>query len=204
MRRLCCVMSSLAALLWLYGCTSNAPHTIFPAGVRLKAGDVVFRRGGGFTSHVVLYADKGGNYSHVGIVVDSAGIPMIAHAVPGEPDYDGDQDRVKLETIDAFYMSYKADNGCVMRCDDSVAASEAARVAMGIYRQNTLFDHEYNDADTTAMYCCELVEYAYSKAGVTLATTPRHDINLPGMKFNHVILPSDISTSDALREVIRF
>lgn len=47
--------------------------TIFPAGCELKTGDIVFRRGGGISSHAVMMADRNGRYSHVGIVVDSAG-----------------------------------------------------------------------------------------------------------------------------------
>lgn len=54
-----------------------------PDDCQLKTGDVVFRRGSGLTSHVVLAADVNGNYSHLGIVVDSAGIKMVVHAVPG-------------------------------------------------------------------------------------------------------------------------
>ena len=69
-------------------------HSIMPATVKLHSGDVVFRRGMSLTSHAVLAADAQGNYSHVGIVVDSAGKKMIVHAVPGEPDFDGDVDRV--------------------------------------------------------------------------------------------------------------
>ena len=53
--------------------------TILPEDVGLKAGDVVFRRGSGFTSQAVLLAEKGGAYSHTGIVVDSAGVRLLAY-----------------------------------------------------------------------------------------------------------------------------
>ena len=37
-----------------------------------------------------MAADRGGSYSHVGMVVDSCGVMMVVHAVPDEPDYEGD------------------------------------------------------------------------------------------------------------------
>jgi hypothetical protein len=59
-----------------------AYHSILPEGLQLREGDVVFRRGGGMVSHVVVAADREGNYSHVGIVVDSAGVPMVVSDLP--------------------------------------------------------------------------------------------------------------------------
>ena len=89
----------LTGLLVLTACSDNTGRegSILPADLQLQEGDVVFRRGGGFTSHAVLMADRGGIYSHVGIVADSAGQLMVVHAVPGEPDYEGDEDRVKMD-----------------------------------------------------------------------------------------------------------
>lgn len=195
---------SVITAVALGSCTDGGSGTIFPPGTELQAGDIVFRRGGGFASHAVLYADSNGAYSHIGIVVDSAGTSMVVHAVPGEPDYKGDEDRVKMESAEEFYRTYKADIGCVMRCGDSLVARKAAENAVMVYRRGTLFDHEYDDRDTTLMYCSELVEHAYAKAGMPLAKGQRHDINLPGLDFRHVILPSDISGSDALHLVVAF
>lgn len=76
-------LSFLTAIM--ISCNNNKTRTIFPAGCELKTGDIVFRRGGGISSHAVMMADRNGRYSHVGIVVDSAGRKMIVHAVPGEP-----------------------------------------------------------------------------------------------------------------------
>ena len=79
----------------LISCNDKKDLTIFPAGCELKTGDIVFRRGGGISSHAVMMADRNGRYSHVGIVVDSAGKKMIVHAVPDEPDFEGDPDRAR-------------------------------------------------------------------------------------------------------------
>ena len=75
------------------------PVCLMPDTTVVRAGDIVFRRGGGFTSHAVVTLDARGYYSHVGMVVDTAGRMMVVHAVPGEPDYEGDPDRVKLDSL---------------------------------------------------------------------------------------------------------
>ena len=95
-------LASLAVVL--VSCEERVgERSILPDDFTLRAGDVVFRRGEGITSRVVLATDANGNYSHVGIVVDSAGSKMIVHAVPGEPDFDGDADRVKMDTPGRFF-----------------------------------------------------------------------------------------------------
>lgn len=189
----------------LISCNDKKNLTIFPAGCELKTGDIVFRRGGGISSHAVMMADRHGRYSHVGIVVDSAGRKMIVHAVPDEPDFEGDPDRVKMETPEKFFCPINANAGEVKRLKgDTITPREAAAYALEIYRRNTLFDHEYDDSDTTKMYCCELVEFAYTKAGRPLAGTERHDISLPGLKKLHCMLPSDICNSKLLTKIIEF
>ena len=93
----------MASCLTLWGCTdTQPPHCIMPDDCTLHTGDVVFRRGSGLTSRTVIALDEKGEYSHVGIVVDSAGVKMVVHAVPDEPDFEGDPDRVKMDTPEQF------------------------------------------------------------------------------------------------------
>lgn len=191
---------------WGTACCDRRPqtHSILPAGITLKAGDVVLRCGYGFMSNAVLAADSGGTYSHIGIVVDSCGHPMIAHAVPGEPDFEGDKDRVKLDRPSVFYGEDRAKAGCVLRCKDSVAAGRAAVKAYKLYKQGMLFDHLFNTNDSTRMYCCEFIEDVYLSAGVSLTNGKRHDINLPGILLKGIILPSDFLHSNRLSCTARF
>ncbi len=192
-------------LAGICGCRNNTKTTIFPDSCRLSAGDVVFRKGEGMTSRVVILADKEGTYSHVGIVVDSAGMPMIVHAVPGEPDFEGDPDRVKMDTPQKFYSSVSASAGEVCRFRGSpVVARRAAAYAMQVYRRGTLFDHGYDDSDTTKMYCCELVEAAYTYAGTPLTDGNRHSLSFPGMGTYRCMLPSDILQSPRLSRYMAF
>lgn len=195
----------LTGLLVLTACSDNTGRegSILPADLQLQEGDVVFRRGGGFTSHAVLMADRGGIYSHVGIVADSAGQLMVVHAVPGEPDYEGDEDRVKMDCPADFFAKTRASRGAVYRPTDSQAARLAARQAMATYRRRALFDHDYDDSDTTAMYCTELVVHAYSKSRRPLRGLTRHHLHLVGFEAD-CVLPSDLVHCKNFKEITTF
>lgn len=198
------VAAAVVMALCMAGCSREPAGTILPEGVELKPGDVVFRRGTGMVGRAVLFADAGGTYSHIGIVADSAGVAMVVHAVPDEPDYEGDPDRVKMERAEKFFSAVNAAEGCVMRPANAKAAKVAAGVAMAVYRRGALFDHDYNDADTTQMYCCELVEHAYRTAGWPLCGGGRHNFSVAGLRFRHVMLPSDFAASARLKLVAAF
>ena len=68
----------------------------------------------------------------------------------------------------------------------------------------TYTNHDYDDADTTRMYCCELVSAAFRAAGTDIAPLPRHSVSLPGLRLDSVMLPSDFRRSPALRVVAEF
>ena len=196
---------ALTGLLVLTACSGNngRESTILPADLQLTEGDVVFRRGGGFTSHAVLIADRGGAYSHVGIVADSAGQLVVVHAVPGEPDYEGDVDRVKMDRPADFFAKMRADRGAVYRPTDRVAARQAARRAVASYCRGTLFDHDYDDGDTTALYCTELVVHAFSKTRRPLRNMTHHHLHLVGFEAD-CVLPSDLQHCKDLKKITTF
>ena len=192
-------------LATLVSCQEPVPVCILPDDVELRAGDVVFRRGCGLLSHAVLKADSRGVYSHTGIVVDSCGVSMIVHAVPAEPDYNGEPDRVKMEPPERFFGSDRAVAGEVCRPLDSIAAERAAQVAIQVYRRGTLFDHNYDCNDTTQMYCTELLLYAFSRAGLPLTATPSPTpFTLSIIKADSVFMPSDILEAEELRPLRKF
>lgn len=192
-------------IIALTGCTDEETvyNCILPDEVRLHEGDIVFRRGGGIESHVVMAVDRRGNYSHVGIVIDSAGIPMVVHAVPGEPDFKGDPDRVKMDVPDRFFSTEFTSIGEVCRVADTAVARRAAQAALGTYKRRTLFDHNYDDRDTNRMYCTELIVYAYHRAGLSLVSDERHEVRLPMFSAN-CIFPSDIRKSKHLKTIAIF
>lgn len=192
-----------AAMVASCGDEAREPVCLMPDTTVVRPGDIVFRRGGGFTSHAVVTLDAHGYYSHVGMVVDTAGRMMVVHAVPGEPDFEGDPDRVKLDSLQKFFSSLYTDCGEVCRVSDAKVAGKAAEVAKQVLRRNTLFDHDYRNDDSTQMYCTELVLYAYRKAGLRLTDKEPHYVELPLLKSS-VYYPSDVYFSKKIHSITKF
>lgn len=200
----CAILAAIA--IASAGCAGQERRAgaILPRGTRLRAGDILLRRGTGIESRAVMMADGGSDYSHCGICVDSGGRLMVVHAVPGEPEYEGAPDKVKMERPEDFYSTLRAGKGCVLRHADPAVAARAARLAMEIWRRGTLFDDDYDDRDTTRMYCSELVSHCYLRSGCDLTGGVRHDAALPGMRFSHLIFPSDFLHCPGLNVTARF
>lgn len=166
----------------------------------LRDGDLVFRLGLSPESQAVLRLDSTGQYSHVGIVIFDNGKWKVVHAVPGESD-DG-IDRVKIEPIDTFFLSTRAEHGAIMRLTgcDNISAGKAARKAarcVGIP-----FDNNYSWSDTTRLYCTQLIAVAYSSVGVNILDTAIH-MEEKNRK-NTIILPGDIAGNDSLITIFKF
>ncbi len=167
-----------------------------------REGDIVFRKGTGVAGHAIVAASSDGVYSHIGLIVFQDGQPMVVHAVPGEPDFEGDPDRVKLDAVPSFFSPECASHGAVMRLADSICATRAAGIALAVYRRNTLFDHDYDDSDTTRMYCSELIGYAYERAGHPFHPQRRY-VGLPGIS-REVVFPSAIAACPELSLIYKF
>ena len=196
-----------AVLLVMSSCNKqDRPEPcIMPANCVLEEGDVVFRQGVSMESDLVMLAQgREGMYSHCGIVVDSAGVKMIVHAVPDEPDFEGDVNRVKMDSPECFYMQSRASRGEVMRCDDPAVAQAAAAQAMHYYKAHMLFNDDYDDADTTRLYCTQLVLRAYAAAGVKLNTGEARRYSVPGVFDVKCILPVQVHSCGYFKSVMRF
>lgn len=198
-------MSVLAAMFMLVqGCNGGASVERELHLPELQEGDIVFRKGGSVVSHMVLYADRGGKYSHIGVVVVKDGEFMVVHAVPGEPDFEGDTDRVKIESVDSFFDEERASSGAVMRpLVGADTLAEVAGKALELAKREVLFDHNYDLEDTTKLYCTELVDFVFRFYGMDLAEGRITHINIPGMVGDY-LLPSDIYKSKKLATVFCF
>lgn len=62
-----------------------------------------------------------------------------------------------------------------MRPQNGDAARAAAAKAYEVFDRGTLFDHDYDDRDTTAMYCCELIDFCFRAAAYPLIGNERHE-----------------------------
>ena len=197
----------LLAVLSLSGCRTPSfseaeKFPSFPDSL-LREGDLVFRRGEGLTSRAVLLADHHSVYSHTGIVVRGGTEWQVIHIVPGEPDQNGDRDRIKMESLDRFFAPERAVKGAVMRPYDSPTAALAARQAVRLLGKGILFDHTYNLDDTTRMYCTELIQRIFQMEGIDLTEGKRSRINFPGFRGDY-ILPGDIQRSPYLKMICEF
>lgn len=165
---------------------------------RFCDGDIAFRTGTGLTSQVVLAADKDGVYSHIGILKKIDGKWYVVHAVPGEADFIGDVDRVKLDAVERFFARDRASKGAVMRIkDEAEKAGRAAERAYELYQKGVLFDHKYDLTDTTQMYCTELVNHVFQKEGIDLPEGRVTPIHFPGFDGDY-LLSGDIACNEKL------
>lgn len=123
MKELLHILPALLALCLCVSCkdTKAKSKRIVPVGI-LADGDLAFRRGTGLLSHVVTSASKDGVYSHVGILKQIDNEWFVIHAVPDEPDFEGDTDRVKTDPLSRFFAEDRAVRGAIARImDDSIA-----------------------------------------------------------------------------------
>ena len=206
--RISCVCAALFAIALSVICSScshgSLDDSILPDSCQLRPGDLVFRRGLGFESYAVDAADHEGEYSHVGIVAEQGDSLVIVHAVPGEPDFKGDPDRVKIDTPQKFYCTARAKIGEICRPLNSDAAVKASQLALDIYRQGMEFDHDYNDVDHSKMYCCELIEYVFDAVDFPLSEWSRHRYDIPGIINSDCMMPSDLCNSDKVKSIYHF
>jgi len=198
----------LLLLLGFNGCCSGNEGAVsrdfsFLTDSILQEGDLVFRRGQGLASRAVLAADNYSVYSHTGVVVRDETEWKVVHIVPGEPEFSGDRDRIKMEPLDVFFKPKRALKGAVMRVDNPEVAAFAAQRAVGLFDSGILFDHNYNLNDTTRMYCTELIQKIFLREGLDLTGGQRSRIKIPGFRGDY-ILPSDIQNSPHVRLIYEF
>lgn len=204
----CKTLTAIVAVV-LCACHNNRPNqsTIIPdTVVRVcREGDIVLREGTAIESRVVSAADRRSHFTHCGLVARMGKELVVIHAVPQEPDYEGDVDRVKAEPIRQFFSTKRAKRGCVLRClTDSATAHRAAQKAVELVRRRTLFDHDYNDRDTTQMYCSELVVFAYASAGMEFRGLHRSDYFLVTTRLHNVLLPSEFTNAEQVQRIADF
>ena len=161
----------------------------------MRQGDLVFRCGRGMLSHAVLAVEQKGVYSHVGVLVQEPdGSWKVAHCVPAEREFDGDFDRVKLEPLERFCAPGRAATGCFVHVDGALDPQRVAAIcdeARRAFRDSVRFDHDYDLADSSALYCTEFVWRLYKHGGVDLSEGRRRSVNLPGI-HGDVLLPEHL------------
>ena len=159
----------------------------------LREGDLAFRCGRGLFSRMVTAAGKDGLYSHVGLMVKVGDRWKVVHAVPAEPDFKGDFDRVKMDDLTVFFGPERAIRGCMVHTGlaDTESVRSICMDAINLAQDSIRFDNDYDLQDSTRLYCSELVWFLYNKKGIDLSEGRRRYINIIGIN-NDVILPEHI------------
>lgn len=176
------------------GCNSRRESVIVTGQDEWREGDLVLRCGNGVESRAVTQSSHS-MYSHIGLLhYDSLQNEwQVVHAVPGEdePEY------VKKEPVSAFFAPMRACRGAWLRidCSDSVAR-EAVRYALGKAEEKVLFDNSYSLADTTQLYCTELVWRAYGAQGIDISGGRRNIAPVLFCKEGEGIFPQNIVQSE--------
>lgn len=188
------------AAVSIYTVNSKKETLIVLNSSLLKNGDIVFRKGRGFISQMVLLADRQSPFSHTGIIIKKKFDLFVLHAVPDESD-DG-TDKIKLESLSNFLSSKKTEAAVVYRLkDDSTNISDkASRKAEEYLKENVLFDSALDLSTEDKLYCTELVWKAFKYAGIDLIDGKFDHLNAPLGSGNY-IFPSRLLGSKHLTQI---
>ena len=187
-----------AFLLFLFilaGCGRSVPARHFPTE-SMRTGDLVFRCGRGVLSRAVVMAEQmDGRYSHVGVLIrDVDGVWKVAHSVPAEREFNGDFDRVKFEPLEAFLSPKMAARGCLVHVGsltDPVRLQALCDEARQAFRDSVRFDHDYDLADSSKVYCTEFIWLLFKHYGLDLSEGRRRYVNLMNIRGD-ILLPEHI------------
>ena len=190
--------------LLLCACHSPKVATGFqlPKNIRLHTGDLVFRTGRSIESHTVTLTDQNSVYSHVGILLWTSNGWQVLHAVPNERAKSDEKDSVKLETLETYFLTDRASNGGIYRIP--INAEDTLKLlqkSLEIHQRHLLFDNAFNDQDSNAFYCTELVWFIYkSELGIDLSQGMRHRVPV----FPELIFCSDLLTCPGIEKIYEF
>ena len=181
---------------------SDAKEFQLPGHIKLQSGDLVFRTGNSVASHTVTLTDQNSVYSHVGMLLWTENRWQVLHAVPNERESENEKDSVKLEDIGVFFRSDRASQGGIYRIplaeDDTL---KLLQKGLTLYQQHLLFDNAFDDQESSAFYCTELVWFIYkNELDIDLSQGRRHKVPL----FPPLIFCSDLLSYPELDKIYEF
>ena len=158
-----------------------------------RDGDIALRRGWGMESRAVTVKGQS-TYSHSGLLHynNRNRTWEVIHAVPGEDD----PEYLKAEQLSAFYSKERARSGAWLRvdCSDSIA-KQAVEYALLKVDEKALLDNDYLLADTTKLYCTELIWRSFLTVGIDVSSGNRHSAPRLVCAEEECIFPNDLEKS---------
>lgn len=181
---------------------SDAKEFQLPGHIKLQSGDLVFRTGNSVASHTITLTDQNSVYSHVGMLLWTGKRWQVLHAVPNERESENEKDSVKLEDIGVFFRSDRASQGGIYRIplaeDDTL---KLLQKGLTLYQQHLLFDNAFDDQESSAFYCTELVWFIYkNELDIDLSQGRRHKVPL----FPPLIFCSDLLSYPEIEKIYEF
>ena len=190
----------------LLACAPTAPQRGVPQIPydSLRTGDIVFRRGCSYTSHIVLAGQANHNYSHIGMVQQTDSGWCVIHSVNDEHDHPTDFDRVKIEKIERFFAPGRATNGEIMHTwlNDSTVA-KMSQQAIQLVKDSIRFDASFNSDDHRKLYCTEFIYFLYKNAGEDITEGRRTPVGILCFP-DEIIFPCDIYENKKLKSFYKF
>ena len=141
---------------------------------RLQEGDIIFRRGFGIISDMIVkYAKSDYSISHCGIVVkDSTGKLVVIHTVSNTlAEIDG----MQIDKLSVFVKGSHKNSIIVARYkyEDDAQSQKIAEQANYYLSKQIPFDHHFDCADSTAFFCTEFIYMVFKTAiGINLCDFP--------------------------------
>ncbi|MCB0084285.1 MAG: hypothetical protein KDE47_25270 [Caldilineaceae bacterium] len=169
---------------------------------RLETGDLIFRRGQGIGSWVVLDSDPQSAYSHVGLVLRQTKNIWVIHTVPTSAF--GENDVARMDSLKTYLSRKDATQAAVYRVQEKygLVAKKAVQIAQGFVKDEVPFDTQFEVSTPDKLYCTELVWRAYLYAGLNLTDGKLDPLDLP-FADGQYILPSRLMQSPYIKLIAK-
>lgn len=155
------VLLSWGAVRWWHGeaeprLPNGQRYTLSEEEVALlQDGDIILRRGSGMVSDMIAaLLNEDHDLSHCGVVTERKGTLYVVHSVSSNVS---EVDGMQVHPLQQFVAQSKPGSVVVTRLRTTGDRSGIARGAVRYLRQALPFDHHFDLADSTHIYCSELI-----------------------------------------------
>ncbi len=131
---------------------------------KAQPGDLIFRCGTGWYSDLFRQCcQRDPRYSHAGVLVRACDSLMVVHMETAERD---GEDDIHLVSVQDF-ITASSEWGIYRLHANVQQCSAVAQYALALLGQRPRFDLDFDQNDTTALYCTEMVQMCINKGLVS-------------------------------------